>query len=294
MSNLNYRHLYYFWVVAKEGSMARAAQRLDMAIQTISVQVRELEKSLGHQLFKPEGRGLSLTDAGQAAYDRADEIFQIGQKIPGEVAYAANGPAIRLSIGLSDGLSKLAAHTLLDPVLQTPGLRLICHEGEFEQLMAELALHHLDLVLAGQSAPPNPNLRLSSRLLMSSEVYWYGPSTWVTAKNRKNFPACLNELPVLIPTRHAPIRAALDRWISSHALTPNIVGEFEDSALMSLFSGRGMGVFPISGLGAQDLSLMPGMQALGQTDVMEDIYVIHSNRGRHHPLVQKILQGKSL
>ncbi|NBO01603.1 MAG: LysR family transcriptional regulator, partial [Betaproteobacteria bacterium] len=83
MSNLNYRHLYYFWVVAKEGSMARAAQRLDMAIQTISVQVRELEKSLGHQLFKPEGRGLSLTDAGQAAYDRADEIFQIGQKIPG-------------------------------------------------------------------------------------------------------------------------------------------------------------------------------------------------------------------
>ncbi|MFZ9555443.1 MAG: LysR family transcriptional regulator, partial [Limnohabitans sp.] len=247
MSNLNYRHLYYFWVVAKEGSMARAAQRLDMAIQTISVQVRELEKSLGHQLFKPEGRGLSLTDAGQAAYDRADEIFQIGQKIPGEVAYAASGPAIRLSIGLSDGLSKLAAHTLLDPVLQTPGLRLICHEGEFEQLMAELALHHLDLVLAGQSAPPNPNLRLSSRLLMSSEVYWYGPSTWVTAKNRKNFPACLNELPVLIPTRHAPIRAALDRWISSHALTPNIVGEFEDSALMSLFSGRGMGVFPISG-----------------------------------------------
>jgi LysR family transcriptional activator of nhaA len=157
--------------------------------------------------------------------------------------------------------------------------------------MAELALHHLDLVLAGQSAPPNPNLRLSSRLLMSSEVYWYGPSTWVTAKARKHFPECLNELPVLIPTRHAPVRAALDRWMSAQALTPNIVGEFEDSALMSLFSGRGMGVFPISGLGAQDLSLMPGMQALGQTDVMEDIYVIHTHRGRHHPLVQKILQG---
>lgn len=291
MNSLNYRHLYYFWVVAKEGSMARAAERLDMAIQTISVQVRELEKSLGHQLFKPDGRGLRLTDAGQAAYDRADEIFQIGQKIPGEVAYAASGPAIRLSIGLSDGLSKLAAHTLLGPVLQTPGLRLVCHEGEFEQLTAELALHHLDLVLAGQSAPPNPNLRLSSRLLMSSEVYWYGPAQWVTAKARKHFPDSLRDLPVLMPTRHSPVRAALDRWMSANALTPNLVGEFEDSALMSLFSGRGMGVFPISGLGAQDLSLMPGMQALGQTDVMEDIHLIFNHRGRNHPLVQAILQG---
>ena len=124
MSDLNYRHLHYFWVVAKEGGVARAAQRLGVAIQTVSAQVRELEKSLGHQLLKPQGRGLALTEAGQAAYARAEEIFEIGQRIAGEVADAAAGPGMRLSIGLSDGLSKLAAHTLLDPVLSTPGLRL--------------------------------------------------------------------------------------------------------------------------------------------------------------------------
>ena len=134
MSALNYRHLHYFWVVAKEGGFARAADRLGMAVQTISAQVRELERSLGHQLLKPEGRGLVLTEAGQAAFARAEEIFQIGQVVPHEVHEAATQRVQRLSVGLSDGLSKLAAHALLAPVLDTPQLRLVCHEGEMDQL----------------------------------------------------------------------------------------------------------------------------------------------------------------
>ena len=289
MNQLNYRHLYYFWVVAKEGGMARAAQRLDMAIQTISAQVRELEKSLGHQLLKPEGRGLTLTEAGQVAYARAEEIFQIGQRLTSEVADAAAGPSARLSIGLSDGLSKLAAHTLLDPVLQVKGLRLLCHEGEFDSLMAELALHHLDLVLAGQGAPSNPNLRVSSQLLVSSPMCWYGASQWVNAVTCSRFPQVLGELPILLPPRHSPVRAALDRWLDSHDLRPEVVGEFEDSALMSVFAARGLGVFPVSALGAQDLSLMPGLTLLGQTQVKEEIHAIYSHRSRHHPLVMQVL-----
>jgi len=270
--------------------MARAAQRLDIAIQTISSQVRELEKSLGHQLLKPEGRGLSLTEAGEAAYARAEEIFEIGQRIPREVADAAAGPAIRLTIGLSDGLSKLAAHSLLDPVLQTPGLRLLCHEGEFGHLMADLALHRLDLVLAGQGAPANANLRLSSQCLVSSPLCWYGAAQWVVPRTCADFPACLNALPVLLPTRDAPVRAALDRWLDDHGLSPKVAGEFEDSALMSVFAARGLGVFPVSALGAEDLTLMPGLSLLGRTDVQEEIHAIYSHRTRHHPLVQKVLE----
>ncbi len=291
MSALNYRHLYYFWVVAKEGGMARAAQRLGIAIQTISAQVRELEKSLGHQLLKPEGRGLVLTEAGEAACARAEEIFKSGQRIPRGVADAAAGPAIRLTIGLSDGLSKLAAHSLLDPVLQTPGLRLLCHEGEFEHLMADLALHRLDMVLAGQGAPVNANLKVSSHWLASSPMCWYGLGQWVTAQTTAAFPHCLNALPVLLPTRHTPVRAALDRWFEEHDLVPAVVGEFEDSALMSVFAARGLGVFPVSVLGAEDLSLMPGLRLLGQTEVKEDIHAIYSHRTRHPPLVQQMLQG---
>lgn len=125
MPTLNYRHLYYFWVVAKEGGFARAAERLDMAIQTISVQVRALEQDLGHQLLKPSGRGVTVTDAGQAVLARAEEIFQLGELIPEEAAAAASGRAVRLAVGLSDGLSKLAAHVLLKPVLDTPALKLV-------------------------------------------------------------------------------------------------------------------------------------------------------------------------
>ena len=201
---LNYRHLHYFWVVTKEGGFARAAERLDMAVQTISAQVRELEKALGHQLLKPSGRGVALTEAGQAAFARAEEIFQLGQGIPDEVREAASGKVARLAVGFSDGISKLAAHALLEPVLSTPNLRLVCHEGEFEQLLGELALHHLDLVLAGQAAPRNPNLRLTSERLVDSPVEWYGPARLVGKTERDRFPQSLNELPCCCPRGTLP------------------------------------------------------------------------------------------
>lgn len=287
---LNYRHLYYFWVVTKEGGFARAAERLDMAVQTISAQVRELEKALGHQLLKPAGRGVAMTDAGHAAFARAEEIFQLGQVIPDEVREAADGRVMRLAVGLSDGLSKLAAHALLQPVLATPSLRLLCHEGEFEQLLAELALHHLDVVLAGQAAPHNPNLRLTSERLVDSPVDWYGPATLVHKAEVEGFPRSLNELPVLLPTNHSALRLTLDRWFESQRVQPRVMGEFEDSALLSVFAAKGLGVFPVSRLGVGDIEQMKGLRLLGRCeDVREEIHAIRSRRGQHHPLVLQLL-----
>ena len=287
---LNYRHLHYFWVVTKEGGFARAAERLDMAVQTISAQVRELEKSLGHQLLKPSGRGVTLTEAGQAAFARAEEIFQLGQCIADEVREAASGKVARLAVGLSDGISKLAAHALLAPVLATPHLRLVCHEGEFEQLLAELALHHLDVVLAGQAAPRNPNLRLTSERLVDSPVEWYGPAILVGKAQRDHFPQSLNDMPILLPTGHSALRSTLDHWFDAHGLRPRIVGEFEDSALLAVFAARGLGVFPVSRLGADDVGLMRGLRLLGHSEgVKEEIHAIRSRRGKHHPLVQQII-----
>jgi LysR family transcriptional activator of nhaA len=292
MTTFNYRHLHYFWVVAKEGGFARAAERLDMAVQTISAQVRELEKALGHQLLKPQGRGLALTEAGAAAFARAEEIFRIGQALPAEVRDAAASPAARLAVGLVDGISKLAAHSLLGPALQTPNLRLLCHEGEFEQLQGELALHQLDLVLAGRPAPPNPNLRLASERVLSSPVDWHGPAALVGRGESRHFPACLADLPLLLPTGHSALRATLDHWFEQLGLRPRIVGEFEDSALMAVFGAKGMGVFPISRRGAQDLPLLRGLRLLGRCEeVREEIHAIRSRRGLHHPLVRRVLQA---
>jgi LysR family transcriptional regulator, transcriptional activator of nhaA len=287
---LNYRHLHYFWVVTKEGGFARAAERLGMAVQTISAQVRELEKALGHQLLKPSGRGVALTEAGQAAFSRAEEIFQIGQLIPDEVREAASGKLARLAVGLSDGISKLAAHALLEPVLATPSLRLVCHEGEVDQLLAELSLHQLDLVLAGQAAPHNPNLRLSSERLVESPVEWYGPAAHVHKADIDGFPQSLGRLPVLLPTGHSALRRTLDRWFEAQGLRPHIVGEFEDSALLTVFAARGLGVFPISRLGADDVGQLRGLRLLGRCDdVKEEIHAIRSRRGQHHPLVLRVI-----
>ena len=287
---LNYRHLYYFWVVTKAGGFARAAERLDMAVQTISAQVRELEKSLGHQLLKPAGRGVAMTEAGHAAFARAEEIFQLGQLIADEVREASSGKTVRLAVGMSDGLSKLAAHVLLAPVLNEPSLRLVCHEGELELLTGELAMHQLDIVLAGQPAPPNPNLRLVTERLVESPVDWYGPSAMIVKSDVARFPEALARLPVLLPTSHSALRTKLDRWFEAQGIRPTIVGEFEDSAQMAVFASRGLGVFPVSRLGAGDIGFMRGLRLVGSSpDLIEEIHAIRSRRGQHHPLVQKII-----
>lgn len=287
---LNLRHLYYFWVVVKEGGFARAAERLGMAVQTISTQVRELEKSLAHQLLKPAGRGVTMTEAGMAAYARAEEIFQLEALITHEVKEAANHKSARLAVGLSDGISKLAAHAVLAPVLGTATLRLLCHEGEVEQLLAELAMHKLDVVLAGRPAPHNPSLRLISELLVQAPVDWYGPTAQVSQADVDEFPQSLARLPVLLPTAHSALRGMLDHWLDGQKLRPRIVGEFEDSALLAIFAMRGMGVFPISRLGSAEIGLIPGLRLLGRCDnVKDEIHAIRSRRGLHHPLVLQML-----
>ena len=290
MAPLNFRHLYYFWVVAKEGGFARAAERLDMAIQTISAQVKALEQDLGLQLLKPAGRGVTVTEAGQAVFSRAEEIFRLGALIPEEATAAASGQRQRLAVGLSDGLSKLAAHALLEPVLATPSLHLVCHEGEVEQLLGELAMHHLDLVLAGQPAPSNANLRLGSERLVESPIDWYGPEAMLPPERDDSFPAVLGELPLLMPTTHSTLRHRLDRWLEARGIVPRIVGEFEDSALLSLFAARGLGVFPVCRLGGSDIAMVRGLRRLGTSDgVLEEIHAIRSRRSMHHPLVQKVV-----
>ncbi|MGV2288050.1 LysR family transcriptional regulator [Trinickia sp. YCB016] len=287
---LNYRHLYYFWIVVKEGGFARAAERLDMAVQTISAQVRELERSIGRQLLKPAGRGVTMTEAGETAFSRAEQIFHLGEALLEEMRDTDGESTARLAIGLSDGISKLAARALLEPVLGTPSLRLLCHEGEHAELMSELALHRLDLVLACRPAPHDADLRLVSERLVASPVDWYGPAELVRKSARDHFPQCLADVPVLLPTAHGALRARLDRWFEAEGIRPRIAGEFEDSALMAVFAARGLGVFPLAELGADDLSLLRGLRWLGRAeDVAEEIHAIRSRRGQHHALASRVI-----
>ena len=285
----NYRHLYYFWVVAKEGGMSRAATRLDMAIQTVSAQVRELERDLGCQLLKPAGRGLALTEAGVVALQQAEHIFQLGEALPELVRGAAQVQAVRLTVGIADGLPKLVVQRLLQPVLATPGLRLVCHDGEMADLLADLALHRMDVVLSDHPAPFNPHLKVHNHPLGASAMGWYAaPYWWEQAQD--GFPASLNRVPVLLPTTHSTVRRPLDQWLIQHRLRPRVVGEFEDSALLETFGGSGLGVFPAALSVQDDLLQRHQARLLGPCEGVEDhYYAISTERRVKHPVVQQLL-----
>ena len=288
----SYRHLYYFWVVGKEGGIARAAARLDMAVQTVSTQVRELERSLGYALLKPAGRGLVLTEAGVAAMRQAEQIFQLGEQLPACVRDAVSVPSVRLAVGISDGLPKLVVRSLMQPVIEEPHLRLLCHEGEIDDLLAELALHRLDVVLADRAPPPNVNVRVYSHSLGSSALAWYAPPSLVAAA-RRGFPQSLAKVPVLLPTTHAAVRAPIDQWFERIGVRPNVVGEFEDSALLKTFGASGMGVFAAVEMVRDELIARYGVKRVGPCEgVAEHFFAIGTERKVHHPLVQRILQAR--
>lgn len=286
----NYKHLYYFWVVAKEGGISRAANKLDMAVQTVSAQVRELERSLGYALLKPAGRGLVLTEAGLAAMQQADMIFLLGENLPSRVRDAVSAPTVRLAVGICDGLPKLVVHRLLLPVITEPHLRMVCHEGELDDLLGDLALHRLDVVMSDRPAPVNPNIKLYNHNMGSSTIGWYGTPGLVEAAS-KDFPQSLADVPVLLPTAHTAVRDRLDQWFEQRAIRPRVVGEFEDSALLKTFGASGMGIFPAAEWAHDDLLAHFSVQRLGPCEgVTEHFFAIGTEKKVLHPLVQRLLQ----
>jgi len=289
----NYKHLYYFWVVAQEGGMARGAEKLGMAVQTISTQVRALEQDLGYALLKPAGRGLALTPAGQVALRQADAIFQMGEQLPAMVQDAASAQRVRLLLGISDGLPKMVVQTLLQPVLQTPDLHLVCHEGELDSLLGDLALHRLDLLLTDRPAPAHANLRLYTHAMGSSPVAWYSTPALVDAQGL-GFPQCLAYLPVLLPSSHNAMRARLDQWFLAQGIAPHVVGECEDSALLSTFGAGGMGLFPGTAVAYDGLLPSGQLKCWGQcAGVEEHFFAIGAEKKVQHPLIRQLLVGHS-
>jgi LysR family transcriptional activator of nhaA len=285
----SYRHLYYFWAVANAGGVARAAARLGVAVQTVSSQVHELERDLGHALLKPAGRGLALTEAGAAARRVADQIFQLGEELPGVVRDAASEPVVRLAVGIADGLPKLVVQHLLQPVLGEAHLRLSCEEGHVDELVAALALHRIDIVLADRAAPANPNVRVYSHPAGASTLSWYATPA-LRAQARKQFPASLARIPVLLPTSRSAVREDLDAWFSRLGVAPHVVGEFGDSALLKTFGAAGMGAFAAADLVHDDLVARYGVARIGPCDGVEErFFAIGTERKVVHPLVQRLI-----
>lgn len=296
-TGLNFRHLYYFWMVAKEGSVTRAAERLDVAVQTISAQLSLLEQSIGKSLLAPQGRRLVLTEAGRIALGYADQIFLLGEEMLDALTDSDVERTMRLTVGISDSLPKLISARLLEAALSMPErVKLVCYEDKFESLLGDLSVHKLDVVLTDRPVPPGTTLRVFSHLLGESEVTLFGVPA-LAEKYRPNFPASLTGAPVLLPTRNNAIRGRIDHWFEANDVRPNIVGEFDDNALLNTFGRNGLGLFPAPSALIADVAEQFGAVPVGDiSKVREQFYAISNERKIEHPAIDAILSaihGKS-
>jgi len=289
---LNYRHLHYFWVVAKEGSITAAAQRLGLTAQTVSAQLAALERELGRALLAPQGRRLTLTEAGRLAMGYADQIFLLGEQMEEGLRLGDGEGGPRLTLGVSDGVPKLIAYRLLEVVMRLPQpVRLSCYEGKFENLLADLALHKLNLVLTDRPVNPGSSLRLFSHPLGESDTLLFGVPA-LAERYRQGFPESLHGAPLLLPTRNNALRARLDQWLEARNLRPRILGEFEDSALLDTFGRTGVGLFPGPAALRRDVAEQLGALPVGAVEgVQEHFYAISGERRIQHPAVEAILQA---
>ena len=289
MDWLNYHHLLYFWVVAREGSVARACEQLHLAQPTISGQLRALEQALGEKLFARAGRGLVLTEIGRVVYRYAAEIFALGHELTDAVKGGPTGHPIRLVVGITEVLPKLVTYRLLEPVLDLPeAVRLICWEGKFDRLLAELAVHALDIVLADMPVPPMFRVRAYSHLLVESGVSLFS-SPPLAPKYRRGFPRSLHGAPFLLPTDNTTLRRSLGDWFDSEGIRVLVVGEFEDSALLKAFGQAGCGIFAAPSLIEAEVRRQYGVQVVGRVQsIRERFYAISIERKLTHPAVVAI------
>ena len=243
MEWLNYHHLLYFWMVAKKGSIARACEELRLAQPTISGQLRALEESLGEKLFARQGRKLVLTESGQVVYRYADEIFTLGRELTDVLKGRPRNRPLRLAVGISDLIPKLIAYRMLAPAVDIKGgVQMECYEDTPEKLLLSLSAHELDLVLTDAPAYSVARVRVFNHLLGSSGVALFA-SPPLAKVYRRRFPASLTGAPFLLPMRNSALRQILDQWFEAHSVQPRILGEFQDTALLTAFGQAGNGIF---------------------------------------------------
>jgi LysR family transcriptional activator of nhaA len=291
---MNFKHLHYFWVAAKAGGVLRAGAQLHITPQTLSSQIKLLEDRLGRELFRKSGRKLELTDDGRVALRFADEIFALGNELQAAMLdrRRSGTQVLEFRVGIEDAVAKSVAYRLLEPALAlAEPVRLICTEGRFGDLMAQLALHRMDLVIADEPLSNRLSVKAFNHALGSSPMSFFAaPSLATTLQGA--FPGCLNGTPMLIPGAGSTIRPQFEAWLQQERLHPRVVGEFDDGALMMAFGREGRGVFVSPGVVETETCAQYGVHVVGRcADMREDFYAISVERRITHPGVAAITQA---
>lgn len=287
---MNFKHLHYFWVTAKSGGIMRAGEQLHTTPQTLSAQIKLLEGWLGRRLFRKSGRHLELTEDGRLALGFADQIFALSTELEAAVRQVQGGTRVLdFRVGVADSVAKSLAYRLLEPALSVPEtVRMICSEGKFPDLLAQLALQRLDLVIADEPMSRRISVKAFNHSLGSSSMSFFcAPSLKPLLKGA--FPGCLNGMPMLIQGAAASVRQQLEGWLTQHQIRPRVVGEFDDGALMTAFGRQGRGVFMAPTVLEAETMAQFGVELIGRTDeLIEEFFAISVERRITHPCVVAI------
>lgn len=290
---MNFKHLYYFWAAANAGGVMRAGAQLHTTPQTISGQIKLLEARLGCSLFRKSGRRLELTQEGRVALEYADQIFALGEELEAAMGQARGGPrGLDFRVGVADSVPKAIAYRLLEPALGVPGpVRLVCHEGRFDDLLGQLSVHKVDLVLADEPMSRQLSVKAFNHALGTTAMSFFcAPQLKKTLRGR--FPNNLQGAPMLIQGSGSAIRRRFDLWSATHRIRPQLVAEFDDSALMTAFGREGRGVFMSPAVLERETCAQHGVVLLGRTDdLIEEFYAISVERRITHPCVEAITQA---
>ena len=287
---MNFKHLHYFWVTAKAGGIMRAGEQLHTTPQTLSGQIKLLEEWLGRKLFRKSGRQLELTDDGRLALGYADQIFTLGAELEAAVRQARGGARVLdFRVGVADSVAKSVAYRLLEPALSVPEpVRLICSEGKFPDLLAQLALHRLDLVIADEPMSRRMSVKAFNHSLGSSAMSFFATPA-LKARLKGDFPLCLNDMPMLIQGAAASVRQQLEGWLTQHQIHPRIIGEFDDGALMTAFGREGRGIFMAPSVLEAETVAQFGVEVIGRTgELQEEFFAVSVERRITHPCVVAI------
>ena len=290
---MNFKHLHYFWVAAHAGGIVRAGEQLHISPQTLSGQIKLLEEALDKKLFRKSGRSLELTDAGRTVLHYADEIFSLGSELEGAIRRESeSGTQTRLRVGIADSVPKAIAYRLLEPALtDAMSLRMICHEGNLHALLAQLAVHRLDLIIADAPIPADVNVKAFNHRLGRSTLTCFGTTPLAQVGNAA-FPLSLGRLPVLMPGTESAVRRKLDHWFATQAISPRIVGEFDDGAMTLAFGREGRGVLFAPTVLEGQLHAEHHLIPLGQiTSIVEEFFAISIERRISHPAVATIMDA---
>lgn len=289
---INFKHLHYFLAVAKAGAINRAAESLHLTPQTLSGQLTQFEQRLGVSLFRRVGRRLELTETGHLALSYAEELFQVSAELEDVLRGSQEERAFPFRVGIADVVPKSIAHRLLAPALALPEpVRLVCREDRLNPLLAELAIHRLDMVLADRPMPPGLDVKGYSHPLGECGVAFFATPD-LAARLPGGFPRLLDGAPLLMPGEDSALRVPLMRWLERGSLRPRIIAEFDDSALMKAFGKAGSGVFPAPAAISQEMENQYGVVKLGETlDLRERFFVISVERRITHPAVRAVSEG---